>query len=207
MQHQIAQLTIPAQLHLAQIPPLHAAPLLHPPQMHMHQMRRPLRQIIQDMRRIHHGTGATLGLALQPGEKTAAAQQIQIDGDLVQQQHGPGPQQAHGELDAAALAVGHGVHAPAQVDIEDGDQLVLPARVVLPADRVEQGGHVDVAAHDRVQHPFQPEVGHPFEPFLEGVDAADAHGAGRGEPLAGEEPEQRRLARAVGWIMRRSVAH
>ena len=166
--------------------------------MHMDEMRRPLRQIIQNMRGVHNRTRPTRRLPLEELEKIPPAQQIEVHGDLVEQQHRPRPQQAHGQLDAAALAVRHCVHAPAQVDVEDGDEFGLARGVVPAADRVEQRGHVDVGAHDRVEHPFQAEVGDALEAFLEGVDAGDRDGTGGGEAFAGEEAEERGFAGAVG---------
>lgn len=89
------------------------------------------------------------------------------------------------------------MHAPAEVDVENGDEFVLAGRVVSAPDRVEQGGDVDVGADDGVEHPFEAEVGDAFEAFFEGVDAGDGDGGGWGEPFAGEEAEERGFAGAV----------
>jgi hypothetical protein len=204
-EHQLAQLTIsrihPLALLNLDTYLLSTSPLLHLTQTHMHQMRRPRREVIQDMRRIHNRAWPLLRLLLQKVEEVATAQQIQVHGDLVQQQYRPRPQQPHGKLDPPPLAVGHGVHAPAQVDIKDAYELVAALRVVVAADGGQQRGHVDICAHDRVEHPFETEVGYAFEAHLEGVDACDGDGAGGGHALAGEEAEERRFSCAVGWGM------
>ena len=163
----------------------------------MHQMTGPTRQIVQDVRRVDDRALAPLRLALEPLEEVAAAQEVEVDGDLVEQEDGPGPDEAHGELDAAALAVRDGVHAPAQVDVEDADELVAAARVVGAADGGEQRRHVDVGPHDRVEDPFKAEVGDAFERGAERVDAADRDRRRGREPLARQEPQERRLAGAI----------
>ena len=172
----------------------------------MHQMTGPAGQIVQDMRRVDDRARPPLRLALEPLEEVAAAQQVEVDGDLVEQEDGPRAYEAHGELDAAALAVRDGVHSPAQVDVEDADELVAAVRVVGAADRGEQGRHVDVGAHDRVEDPLEPEVGDALERGAEGVDAADGDRRRGCEPLAGEEPQERRLAGAVGPDEERAAA-
>ena len=91
------------------------------------------------------------------------------------------------------------MHAPADVDVEDADELVAAGGVVRPADGVQEGRHVDVGPHDGVEGPFQAEVGHPFETGGEGVDAADGDRGGGREPLAGEEAQEGGFAGTVGW--------
>jgi hypothetical protein len=92
------------------------------------------------------------------------------------------------------------VHAPAQVDVEDLDEVVAALAVVVAADRGQQRRHVDVGAHDGVEHPLQPEVRHALEAHLERVDARDGHGARGRHALAGEQAEERRLAGAIGYV-------
>lgn len=84
-QHQLTQPAIPRLRGPRQLKLIHRPPLLNLPQTHMHQVSRPRRQIIQDMRRIDNGTRSRLGLALQEGQEITAAQQVQIDRDLIQQ--------------------------------------------------------------------------------------------------------------------------
>lgn len=188
LQHELAQATIPRPAHLPHLPPglkpLGLAPLLDAAQMHVHEMTGPAGEIVQDMGRVDDGAVPAVRLGLEPLEEVAAREQVEVDGDLVEQEHGPGADEAHGELDAAALAVGHGVHAPAQVDVEDGDELVAARGVVVAADRREQRRHVHVRPHDRVQHPLEAEVGHALERGGEGVDARDGDGRGGCEALA-----------------------
>ena len=69
---------------------------------------------------------------------------------------------------------------------------------MVPTDGGQERGHVNVRAHDGIEHPFETEVGYAFEAVLEGVDACDGDGRGWGETFAGEEAEQGRFARAVG---------
>lgn len=164
----------------------------------MDEMRGPAGQVVEDVGGVDDGAVARLGLAAQPGEEVGAAEDVEVDGDFVEEQHGPGPHEAHGQLDAAALAVGHGVHAPGGVDVEQGDELVAALGEGVAADGAQQLRDADVAADNGVEHPLEAEVGDALEGVLEGVDAADGDGVGGREPLAGEEAEERRLARAVG---------
>lgn len=203
LQYQLAQLAIPRQHPLIlrivlNTHVLYTAPLLHFPQRHVHEMRGPRREVIQDMRRVHNRARALVRLLLEEREEVAAAEQVEIDGDFVEEQDRPGPEKPHGELHAAALAVGDRVHAPRQVDVKDVDELVAAFRVVLSADGVEQCDHVDVGADDGVQDPFQAEVGYAFEAVLERVDAGDRDGVRGGHAFTGEEAEEGGFAGAVG---------
>ena len=90
------------------------------------------------------------------------------------------------------------MHAPLQVNVQHRDQLIAPLRVRVAADGAQQLPHADVGAHDGVQDPFEPEVGHAREVLFEGVEAGDGDGVGGGEALAGEEAEEGGFAGAVG---------
>jgi hypothetical protein len=199
VQHQLPKsaVALDAAIVLRHLETLHRTPLLHLAQRHVHEVRRPLRQVVENVRRIHDRALARLGLLLQESEEVVARQQIQVDRDLVQQQHGPRPQQAHAQLHAAALAVAHGVQVPAQVDVEDVYEFVAALRVVVAADGFEQFGHGDVAAHDRVQDPFEAQVGYSFEAGGEGVPAADVDRAGGRHAFAAQEAEEGCFARAI----------
>lgn len=164
----------------------------------MHQVRRPPGQIIQDMRRIHNGAIPRLGLVLQPRQELGARQDIQIDRDLIQQQHRPRTHQAHGQLHAAALAVAHGAHAPGRVDVQHVHELVAARGVGIAADGAQELVDANVGAHDGVEDPLEPQVGDALEAVLEGVDARDGDGVGGREALAGEEAEEGGFAGAVG---------
>lgn len=167
--------------------------------MHVHQVRRPGRQVVQDMRRVHHGRVPRRRLARQELEEPAPAQQVEVDRDLVQEQNPPGAQQAHGELHAPPLPVADRVHAPARVNVQEGDELVAPRGEGVAANGGEQRGDVDVGAHDGVEDPFGAEVRDAFEARGEGVDAGDKDGAAGAEALAGEQAEEGGLAGAVGF--------
>lgn len=164
----------------------------------MHEVTRPPGQVVQDVGRVHDRTRSSLRLPLQPVEEAAARQKIQVDGDLVEQQDSPGAYEAHGQLHATPLTVADGVHPPSRIDVEDVHELVAARGVVVAADGGEEGGHVDVGAHNRVEHPFQAEVGHTLKAVFEGVDAGDGDGGSGGKALAGEEAEERCFAGTVG---------
>lgn len=91
------------------------------------------------------------------------------------------------------------MHAPPQVDVEDVHELGAAVGEGAAADAVEQGGHVDVGAHDGVEDPFETQVGDALEAGGEGVDAGDGDGVGGGEAFAAQEAEERGFAGAVGW--------
>ena len=91
------------------------------------------------------------------------------------------------------------MHAPADVDVEDPDELVAPGGVMRAADGVKEGGDVDVGADDGVEDPFEAKVRYPFEAGGEGVDARDGDRGGGREALAGEEAEEGSFAGAVCW--------
>jgi hypothetical protein len=181
LQHQLTQLAVARVQALRllglDVHVVDAAPLLDPTQAHVHEVRRPRGEVVEDVGRVDDGARARLGLALQEVEEVAARQQVEVDCDFVEQQNRPRPQQAHGQLHPPPLAVRHGVHAPAQVDVEDLDEVVAALAVVVAADRGQQRRHVDVGAHDGVEHPLQAEVRHALEAHLERVDARDGHGA------------------------------
>ncbi|KAJ6438575.1 microsomal signal peptidase subunit [Purpureocillium lavendulum] len=173
-------------------------PLLDGAEVHVDEVGGPAGEVVEDVGGVDDGALARLRLALEPLEEAGAAEDVEVDGDLVEEEDGPGAEQAHGELDAAALAVGHGVHAPVGVDVEHGDELIATGGEGVAADGAEQLDDANVVADDGVEDPFEAEVGDALERLLEGVDAADGDGVAGREALAGEEPQQRRLARAVG---------
>jgi hypothetical protein len=202
LQHQLSQLAVARVQSLRllglDVHVVDAAPLLDPAQAHVHEVCRPRGEVVEDVGGVDDGARARLGLALEEVEEVAAREQVQVDRDLVEQQNRPRPQQAHGELHPPPLAVRDGMHAPAQVDVEDLDEVVAALRVVVAADRGQQRRHVDVGAHNGVEHPLEPEVRHTLEAHLERVDAGDGDGARRRHALAGEEAEERRFTGAIG---------
>ena len=90
------------------------------------------------------------------------------------------------------------MHPPPQVDVQHLDQLLPPFGVVLATDAVEQLWDTDIRPHDRIQHPFDAQVGDAFETFGERVPSADGDGPCWAEPFAGEEAEEGGFAGAVG---------
>ena len=160
-------------------------PLSDIPKMHVHQVGRPLRQIVQDMRRIHDRARARLGLPLQEGKEVAPGQQVKIDGDLIQQQHLPGPNQTHRQLHTTSLTVRHGMHAPVEIDVENVDQFIPAVGISVSADRREESRDVDIRAYDVVENPFGAQVCHSVQTLLEGIFTSDGDGVVRGETLAG----------------------
>lgn len=137
LEHQFSQLTIAAFSQTTEIEALHTAPLLHFSHMHMHQMRWPVCQIVQNVCRVHDCAGPDLRLPFQEGQEVTPAQQVQIDRDLIQQQYPPRSQKAHRQLHASSFPVTHSMHAPSQVNVQNVHQLVPPLRVVVPAYRGE----------------------------------------------------------------------
>lgn len=174
-------------------------PLLDGAEVHVHQVGGPSMQVVENVGGVDDGGVAGLGLALEPVEEARTRQHVEVDRDLVEQQHRPRPHQAHGQLDAPPLAVRHGVHAPRGVNVQHLDQLVAPRWVGVPTNRAEQLGDANVGAHDRVQHPLQPQVRHPLEALGEGVHAAHGDGAARGEALTCQEAEEAVLGVRVSW--------
>lgn len=174
------------------------APLAHRAQVHVHQVRGPAGQVVEDVRGVDDGAVAGLGLALQPGQELGAREHVEVDGDLVEQEDGPGPHEAHGELHAAALAVADGAHAPARVDVEHADQLVAAGRVRVATDAAQQLDDANVGPHDGIEHPLQPQVRHALEAVLEGVQLGHGDGARGRKALAREQAQEGGLARAVG---------
>lgn len=183
-QYQLSQQAISTRLEAFHLEAFGGSPLLDSPHVHVHQMGWPLRQVVQDMRGIHNRAVSALRLALQPAEEVAPAQQVQVHGDLIEQQHTPWPQQPHGELDAPALAIADGVHPPGKVDVEDGNELIAARGVVRAAHGIEQRGHIDVGSHDGVEDPFEAEICHALEAMLERVNPGDADGRGWGQSFA-----------------------
>ena len=64
--------------------------------MHVHEMTGPPGEIVKDVRCVHDRAGPTLRLSLQPVEKAAAREEVEIDGDFVEQEDLPGPHETHG---------------------------------------------------------------------------------------------------------------
>ncbi|KUI62595.1 hypothetical protein VP1G_11410 [Cytospora mali] len=125
-------------------------------------------------------------------------QHIQINRDLIQQQHRPRPDKPHSQLHAAPLAIADSAHAPAGIDVQHVDQLVPAVRVGVAADGAQQLHDADVRPHDGVEHPLEAEVRDALEAVLERVRARDGDGARGRQPLACQEAQERGLARAVG---------
>lgn len=64
---------------------LHGSPLPNMAKMHVHQMSRPLRQVVQNMRGVDDGARPRLGLALQESKEIASGQQVQIHGNFIEE--------------------------------------------------------------------------------------------------------------------------
>lgn len=92
LQDDLTQSAVPRLCSIANIEVLHLIPLLDTTHMHMNQVCRPVCQIIQNMRSIHHRTRPRLRLPLQELQKVMSAEQIQIDRNFIQQQQVPRPQ-------------------------------------------------------------------------------------------------------------------
>ena len=139
------------------------------------------------MRCVNDGAWPDLGLAFQEGQEVAPGQEIQVHGNLVEEEERPGTNKAHGELDTTPFSIADGVHTPPEIDVENLNEFVPPIWVVVATYGAEERGHVDVGADDRVENPFETEVGYPLEAFFEGIYAADGDGGGGGETFAREE--------------------
>ncbi|CRK34176.1 hypothetical protein BN1708_016320, partial [Verticillium longisporum] len=111
-----------------------AVPLLDAAEVHVDEVGGPAGEVVENVGGVDDGADASLGLGAQPAEEVGAAQDVEVDGDLVEEQDGPGADEAHGELDAAALAIADGVHAPGRVNVEDADELVAALGVGVAAD-------------------------------------------------------------------------
>lgn len=154
--------------------------------MHMDEVGRPAGEVVEDVRGVDDGAVARLGLLLQPAEELGATEDVEVDGNLVEEEHGPGSHEAHGELHATSLAVADGAHAPLHVDIENTDQLIAALGVRVAADRAEEFCDADVRPHDGVQNPFEAKVCDALEALFERVHAADADAPAGREALAGQ---------------------
>ena len=90
------------------------------------------------------------------------------------------------------------MHAPAYINVKDPHQFIPSLGVVIPPHRREQRGNVDIGTHDRVEHPFEAEIGDSFETIFERVDAGDADRIGGRKALAREKAKKGGFAGPVG---------
>lgn len=169
--NQFSQLTILSSSRNFLLELLDRPPLFDSAEMHVYQMRWPLREVIQDMRRIDNRARPTLRLPLKEREKVTPGQQIQIHGDFIKQKHLPGPEQAHGQLHATALSIRDGMHAPVQVNVQDLDQFVPAFGVGVAPDGGEERRDIHVCSDDVVEDPFRTEICHAFQTIFEGISA------------------------------------
>ena len=77
------------------------------------------------MRRVHDGDAALLALLAEESHEIRAPEDVEIDGDLVEEQDAVGDHETVRQLDAATLAVGNLVHSPLRVDVEHLDDALL----------------------------------------------------------------------------------
>lgn len=82
---------------------------------------------------------------------------------FIKQEDVPRSHQTHDELNASSLAIGDLVHMPVQVDIENLKEPVASLLVPVPPDRVQEIGHDDIGANDRVGRPFCSQEGHTLD--------------------------------------------
>lgn len=61
----------------------------------MDKVGRPPGEVVENVGSVDNGAVAGLGLLLQPAEELGAAQHVEVDGDLVEEQDGPGTHEAH----------------------------------------------------------------------------------------------------------------
>ncbi len=92
-------------------------------------MRWPALQPIKDVRRVHNGGTTLTCLIRQKSHEVGAAQDIQVNGDLIKQEHRKGAQQPDCQLYAAALTIRDSVHAPVWVNVQDAHQPCTTLRI------------------------------------------------------------------------------
>ena len=73
--------------------------------------------------------------------------------------------------------------------------------VVIPSDRSQERGDINICPDNGIQDPLQPEIGDTFEAIFERINPCDADGAGRSEPFTGKETKERCLTGAVGYVV------
>ena len=161
---------------------------------------------VEDVRGVHHRGTALLALLLQEVEQVQAAEDVEVDGDLVAEENLERLEETHADLHPSSLAVADPHHVPVDVDVEDVDE-VSPAVLVDALDAEDHLARADVArqrhgtgaAH--VATPLRAEVpevaGAREVGVVERGTADDADVLDGDHGLAREHLEQRGLARAV----------
>ena len=170
-------------------------------------MRSELLQPVEDVRGVDDGDVALLALLSEETHQVRAAEDVEVDGDLIEEEDAVLDHQAVRELHAAALAVGDLVHPPLRVDVEDVDDALLALGVHaldgvqhLPRGEVSREGDA-VAGECHVSLPVAANVGQLAGGgevgVVEGFTSVDEHLVLRDHVLTSEDLEERRLARAV----------
>ena len=174
---------------------------------------RPISQTVENMGSVNNAALAALGLQAEKVQQLGAGDHVEVDSNLVEQQQLEGLEQAHAKLDAALLAVAEAVHAPAEVDVEDTQQLCAALAEVLQADAVKQFLHADVAVHYGHVAPLGTKVcsDHDIRGIgrvsgSKRVAAVDADITAAAQMLATEQLEQRGFAGAVGAAEQHALA-
>ncbi|RDA86591.1 hypothetical protein CP532_6014 [Ophiocordyceps camponoti-leonardi (nom. inval.)] len=161
------------------------APFLDGAEVHMNQMCGPIGQVIENMSGVDDGAVARFRLLSQPIEETRSGEDVEIDGDFIEEQNRPRTKKAHSQLNPPPLPVRDGMHAPTSIDIQQGNEIISPTRKGIAPNGSEQmmNGYI-VPPHDGVKNPFETEVRDALERQSERVETADRYGTGRGETLS-----------------------
>jgi hypothetical protein len=143
--------------------------------------------------------------------EAAAGVQVQVVGRLVQQQHVGAAQEPGGQAEQDRLAARHLAHAPVQVEMGQPEPVQGGPGALLDVPVVPDGGEAvggRLAPLDRLQRPAGPGDAEHLVDRQAGVQgqvlgqvaeaARDPHRPARGGELAGQQPQQGRLARPVG---------
>jgi hypothetical protein len=151
-------------------------PLLDCAKVHVDEVTGPTSEVVENVSSVDDGALSDLGLTLKPAEELGAAEDVKIDGDLVEQENGPGSHETHGKLNATTLTVRDGVHAPVGVDIEHSYELISTLGVSIATDGAEKLIDTNIVANNGVEDPLEAEISDTLETLLEGINSADGDG-------------------------------
>ena len=71
------------------------------------------------------------------------------------------------------------MHSPAEINVQDTDELVAPLGKCVTADGRQEGGYIDVGSDDGVENPFHAKVCNALQSLFEWVKTGDCDGTGR----------------------------
>mmetsp|Transcript_30545 Transcript_30545/g.97471 ORF Transcript_30545/g.97471 Transcript_30545/m.97471 type:complete len:255 (+) Transcript_30545:417-1181(+) len=110
------------------------------------QVRRPVVEAVEDVRRVDDAAAALLALLLQPQKQVLPHHHVKGNRHLVHEQHLKGAHEPKHELHAAALAVAERVHAPGRVNAEHVIELIAALRVHV-LQLLHHLRHADIRLH------------------------------------------------------------